>query len=118
MNETLKHKPMDFEYWRDLAVNDPEHFEEMRRATIDEFLASVSVERRLKLQRLQWRIDRVRERCSTPMAATIAISEMMWDAFYHLHDHYQDIAGSNKPRYSRRVPAKSATVLPFPPAAN
>jgi hypothetical protein len=114
MKQTLNMRPMDFEKWAELAVNDPAEFEEMRRAAIDEFLASVSVERRLQLQRLQWRVDRVRERCTTPMAATIAISEMMWDAFYDLHDHYQDLFGSKTaPRYKPPDPQKSAKILPF-----
>jgi hypothetical protein len=107
-------KSMDFERWVELAVNDPAEFEVMRQAAIEEFLASVSTERRLHLQRLQWRVDRVRERCTTPMAATIAISEMMWDAFYDLHDHYQDLFGSKTaPRYKQPATHKSAKILPF-----
>ncbi|MEJ2390908.1 MAG: DUF3135 domain-containing protein [Gammaproteobacteria bacterium] len=107
-------KSMDFEKWAELAVNDPTEFEEMRQAAIDEFLASVSDERRLQLQRLQWRVDRVRERCTTPMAATIAISEMMWDAFYDLHDRYQNLfGGETAQRYSKASPHKSAKILPF-----
>lgn len=105
---------MDFERWAELAANDPTEFEAMRRAAIEEFLASVSAERRLHLQRIQWRVDRVRERCSTPMAATIAISAMMWDAFYDLHDQYQDLFGSKSaPRYKQSAIRKSAKILPF-----
>ena len=115
MKQTLTMKSMDFEHWVDLAMNDPERFEEMRRAAIDEFLASVSDDRRLQLQRLQWRVDRVRERCATPMAATIAISEMMWDAFYDLHDQYQDVFGNDTAKRYKRpvVKPKPAKVLPF-----
>lgn len=119
MKQVFSMKPMDFEKWAELAVNDPAEFEEMRQATINAFLDSVSAERRLQLQRLQWRVDRVRERCSTPMAATIAISEMMWDAFYDLHDHYQDLFGSSDgPRYKKPAQHKSATILPFETAAS
>jgi len=114
MKQPLSIKPMDFERWVELAVNDPAQFEEMRRAAIDEFLQGVSAERRLQLQRLQWRVDRVRERCATPLAATIAISEMMWDSFYDLHDHYQDLFGAKHgTRYKPHGPVKSAKVLPF-----
>lgn len=115
MKQTVSTKQMAFEQWMDLAMNDPEQFEVMRRAAIDEFLASIPAEKRLHLQRLQWRVDRVRERCANPMAATIAISEMMWDAFYNLHDQYQDIIGNTKAkRYTRPLTsAKSAKVLPF-----
>ena len=114
MKQSVHVKPMDFEQWVELAVNDPAQFEVMRRAAIDEFLGSVSAERRLQLQRLQWRVDRVRERCANPMAATIAISEMMWDAFYDLHDRYQDLFGSKtSKRYKSQTPVNSAKILPF-----
>ena len=114
MKSTLSAKPMDFEQWVELATNDPEGFEMMRRAAINEFLDSVSAERRLRLQQLQWRVDRVRERCTTPMAATIAISEMMWDAFYDLHDRYQDLFGApGTQRYKQARPNKPAKILPF-----
>lgn len=114
MKQTLSVTPTDFEQWANLASTDPAQFEVMRRAAINEFLNSVSGERRLQLQRLQWRVDRVRERCATPMAATIAISEMMWDAFYDLHDRYQDVFGDiAAKRYKHPVQAKSAKILPF-----
>jgi hypothetical protein len=114
MKQTLSVTPADFEQWADLASSDPAQFEVMRRAAINEFLNSVSGERRLQLQRLQWRVDRVRERCSTPMAATIAISEMMWDAFYDLHDRYQDVFGTNQSkRYRAPGPVRVAKILPF-----
>ena len=114
MKQTLSVTPKDFEQWVNLATTDPAQFEVMRRAAINEFLNSVSEERRLQLQRLQWRVDRVRERCTTPMAATIAISEMMWDAFYDLHDRYQDVFGARPgKRYKPPVQVKPAKILPF-----
>lgn len=113
MKQTLSAKLEDFERWADLASRDPEQFEIERREVIEAFIQGVSSERRLHLQRLQWRVDRVRERCATPMAATIAITEMMWDAFYDLHDRYQDLCGSHNARYKPGKPTKSATVLPF-----
>ena len=114
MKQVFSMTSIDFEKWAELAVTDPAEFEAMRKAAIDAFLESVPANRRLRLERLQWRVDRVRERCSTPMAATIAISEMMWDSFYDLHDHYQDMFGSKSvPRYKVAAPRKSATILPF-----
>lgn len=115
MKEKLSLKPMDFEKWVELASSDPDQFEAMRRAAIDEFLDGVSAERRLRLQRLQWRVDRVRERCQNPMAATIAISEMMWESFYSLHNQYQDLFGSaaGKPKRQPKAPVKSAKILEF-----
>ena len=119
MKQTLSVTPTDFEQWANLASTDPAQFEVMRRAAINEFLNSVSGERRLQLQRLQWRVDRVRERCATPMAATIAISEMMWDAFYDLHDRYQDVFGAKQAkRYKAPSPVRDAKILPFTTPVN
>ena len=75
MKEKLSLKPMDFEKWVELASSDPDQFEAMRRAAIDEFLDGVSAERRLRLQRLQWRVDRVRERCQNPTPCFLRIRE-------------------------------------------
>lgn len=105
---------MDFDLWMQVAQDDPQRFEAMRQAAIDDFLANVPAERRLHLQRLQWRVDRVRERCATPMAATIAISEMMWDSFHTLRSHYQDILGDSAARPSTRSrPSRQAQIIPF-----
>lgn len=115
MTEKLRHKPIDFEKWAELASTDPAEFEAMRRAAIDEFLGTVPAERRLQLQRLQWRVDRVRERCNSPMAATIAISNMMWDSFYSLNNQYLELFGTaaGKPKHTP-TPRNSAKVLAFP----
>lgn len=114
MKQPLSMKPMDFEQWADLAMNNPEQFEIMRQAAINEFLESVSADRRLRLEQLQWRVDRIRERCATPMAATIAISELMWESFYDLHDQYQGMFGTKTAkRYKPIKPVKSAKILPF-----
>lgn len=114
MKQAAKLMSVNFDVWMQVAQADPQRFEAMRQAAIEEFLASVPAERRLKLQRLQWRVDRVRERCTTPMAATIAISEMMWDAFYHLRDEYQDLFALTNGRRPRPAEAhKQAKILPF-----
>ena len=114
MKQSAARMSMDFDLWMQVAQDDPQRFEAMRQAAIDEFLATVPPERRLQLQRLQWRVDRVRERCTTPMAATIAISEMMWDAFYNLRDHYHDILGdTTDERRTRPAQPRLAKVIPF-----
>ena len=69
-------------------------------------------ERRRRLQRLQWRIDRELDRSGTPLAACIRISRMMWDAVAGeggLVDSLSTLQGSGG---ARRRP--SATVLRFP----
>lgn len=111
-----KQQQMDFKYWMDLAQQDPEQFEVKRLEAIDKLIESMSEDHKLQLRRLQWRIDQVRQRSGTPMAATIAISRMMWDAFYNLRDHYQDMFNDQTGGKRVREQSVSAEVITFPGA--
>lgn len=96
----------NFERWSALARHDPAAFEHERARVIAESLRHVSGERRLRLQRLQWRIDRLRDRAPTPLAAAVRIYGMMWDSVI-------DLDGALN---QRRVPGpgRTARILPFP----
>lgn len=79
INRTLD--TFDWDAARKLARNDPEAFEQCRRDAIDALIDRAPARNRQHLRCLQWRIDRVRERAANPMAACLAMSEMMWDSF-------------------------------------
>ena len=64
---------MDFDDWLQLAMNDPDAFEVARTAAIGSFLSSTPAHSRQRLTGLQWRIDMLRTRSKTPMAACQAI---------------------------------------------
>ena len=68
----------DFDSMADIAKNAPDEFERMRRAAIEELIASAPLERQKRLRSLQWRIDQER-RNRSPLSACIRISKMMWD---------------------------------------
>lgn len=70
----------DFDHWSRLAILDPEAFEARRHALIEDLIQRAPPHRQPRLRGLQWRIDRVRERSGTPLAACIRISEMMWES--------------------------------------
>ena len=89
MTQATEENQLDFDNWMEMAKSDPEQFELMRLDAIDEFIESAADDRKIHLRRLQWRIDMVRERAGSPMAATLAISKMMWDAFHDLKEHYE-----------------------------
>ena len=75
------HRPaIDFEAWAALARSDPAAFEEKRVRAIEKALQAMPEPRQQRLRRLQWKIDRVRARCGTPMSACIKLSGMMWDS--------------------------------------
>jgi len=70
----------DFEYWRRLAAEDPAAFESARASAVTALIEAAPPERQARLQGIQWRIDRLRERAPNPMAACLRLSRMMWDS--------------------------------------
>lgn len=77
MNE-VEFNTLDFDSMSLIAKDDPEQFERLRRAAIDEFIESAPLDRQHRLRCLQWRIDQERRNCS-PLSACLKISKMMWD---------------------------------------
>lgn len=71
---------IDFDAWSEIARDNPETFEAMRLAAIEEVIESAPEGSRERLRRLQWRIDQERRLARTPMAACLRISRMMWHA--------------------------------------
>ena len=115
MTQVTDQDRMDFDIWMNMAKDDPRQFESKRMEAIDEVIESAPAERQMQLRRLQWRIDMTRERAGSPMAATIAISKMMWDAFYNLKEHYAELYAENETPRRARVPLESAQVIEFRP---
>ena len=116
--QSARANKLDFDLWADVARTDPARFEVMRSEAIERLIQmSTTSERRLQLQRVQWRIDRVRERSSNPMAACIDISRMMWDSFNELRGQYQEmfstLDGPSVPRKKVDSQVRTAKVLPF-----
>ncbi|MDH5552026.1 MAG: DUF3135 domain-containing protein [Nitrosomonas sp.] len=72
----------DFDHWVKVAEQDPEKFEEMRAALINDLMEQSPEQFRQRLEGLQWQIDQVRNKSSNPMESCIAISNKMWDHFY------------------------------------
>jgi hypothetical protein len=71
---------IDFDDWAKLAKSDPDAFEAQRKKAIEEMIQRMPEHRQQRIRCLQWKVDQVRSRSSTPMAACIRISEMMWDS--------------------------------------
>ena len=70
---------VDFDHWSAIASTDPERFEQMRQAVIDEVISRAPERQQQRLRCLQWRIDQERRLAHTPLAACIRISNMMWE---------------------------------------
>ncbi len=110
--QTPAHEPLDFEYWQRLAELSPQAFEQARNEAIEALIEACPPSAQERLRRLQWRIDRTRERADNPVAACIALSRMMWDNYDRLNQTLQRLT---RPEAARPAPA-SATVLAFRPA--
>jgi hypothetical protein len=113
MNSSL-YTEMGFDDWCKLASDDPGAFENARRTVIEEFLASAPLHSRERLRGLQWRIDTVRERSSTPMAACLDIYTMMWDKLAGENGMIETLQAIEKP-YLPGKGRPSAQILAFRP---
>lgn len=107
------HKPLiEFDQWAELARSDAQAFETKRSETIEKMIQRMPEHKQQRMRCLQWKIDQVRRRSGTPMAACIKISEMMWDSLLGsggLRDALKRL-GEDQP-----APRPEARVLNFPP---
>ena len=101
----------DFNAWSELAARDPEAFERRRSEVIEDFIRRAPEDRQERLRRLQWRIDRTRERAGNPVAACVRLSQMMWDSLAGdggLLEALDELRGV--PRPPRRPPRRADVV--------
>lgn len=109
----------DFSEWVEVAEKNPDDFEAMRLAAIEEFIESVPEEQRERLRRLQWRIDQERRLAKTPMNACVRISRMMWRSVVGeggLRDRFSELGGllqGETPKPQALEEARPARVLAF-----
>lgn len=86
----------DFDAWLEIAKSDPDAFEKMRLAAIEDVIEKAPEDNRERLRRLQWRIDQERRLARTPMAACLRISRMMWRMVLGeggLNDRFSELQG-------------------------
>jgi hypothetical protein len=105
----------DFDMWSELSKKDPEAFEAMRNQLVQDFIGNAPESKQHRLRCLQWKVDKVRERQKTPLAACVAISDMMWDSLERLNQLYYDYENVTKLKEGKRVltPLPSAAILDF-----
>jgi hypothetical protein len=103
-----------FEVLVDMARNDPEGLETLRRSLTNAVIATASSENaRRRLKGLQFRVDLERRRAPTPLAATIRISEMMCRSLADLHASFVEPADDQSEVDSREIGLVD-NVVPFP----
>jgi len=102
----------DFDVLMDLAKNDPEQFEEIRHQIIADYIKTLPEERRHRMECLQWRIDRTREKSKNALSSCMAITEMMWESFEQLNALFVEMKRSDSTRIDN-VALPTADIIPF-----
>jgi len=115
MTNTHSAKQLEFDEWLDLAINNPEGFEAARTAAIQGFLDSASPQSRQRLTGLQWRIDIIRQRSKTPMAACQSIYSMMWDRLSGEDGMLESLKSLANGSFNRPEPRFNDNILAFQP---
>ncbi len=103
--------PLNFDEWVRLAQSNPTAFEARREVALSSYIEQQPQGQRLRLRRLQWRVDRERERAANPVASCLALYTMMWDSLVGDGGLLESCSGEASPAVS--PDRKSAAVLPF-----
>jgi hypothetical protein len=80
MQQTHNTPAFDFDTWAALARQDLQAFELKRTSAIEAVINSAPRRNRLRLRRLQWKLDRIRQTSATPLAACVRMNAMLWDS--------------------------------------
>lgn len=112
---TQNTEALDFEFWMQLAKEDPESFERRRQERVAQLIEQAPSEQRRRLQGLQWQIDQARKLANGPIAACMAISNMMWDSLHELNEQQHELITTplNSPHHKQSA-RPAATLLSFP----
>jgi hypothetical protein len=107
-----------------LARDDPEAYEALRREVVDGFIDSAPERLKSRLSGIQFRVDAVRRLSrSSALGATVRVYELMWKSFLHLNDVWQDFIPLENERTRQHrstatkkyAPGNSARVFEFRP---
>lgn len=105
--------------WAQLARQDPQAFETMRTELLNEFIQNSPANLQRKLQGMQWKIELVRQRSSSPVEALAEITGMMWQSTQQLGKKQQDLLDVCTGKEFTPSPVReSAQILNFQLKAN
>lgn len=117
-----------YEILRDMAENNPSELEKLRTSLSEEIINSASKRSQKRLRGIQFKIDATRENAKNPLAACIAISDMMQQSFENLRNALNSVENIHldadkhlpKPNYeaysNKEKPKQSAQIIQFPGA--
>jgi hypothetical protein len=108
---------LDFDQAMELARTDPEAFELYRKNVIEALIARAAERNRQHLRCLQWRIDKERERSSSPFAACIKLYRMMWESFAGERGLANTLQNAHQAQQDVQPKRPKAKVIAFPSSA-
>lgn len=79
MPESSQQTAFDFDHWAALARENPDEFEARRCALIEDAIQRAPERAHLRLRRMQWKLDAIRDTAGSPLGACIRMHELMWD---------------------------------------
>jgi hypothetical protein len=100
----------DFEYWKNLAKNDPMLFEKKRSEAIETLIRSCREENQLRLRQLQWRIDGIRRKHDSHTGALVEMQQLVHESCEELMSTLEEV--------SRRLEQLSDELLQAPMSPN
>ncbi len=80
MKDKNQNIQFDFDYWANIAKVDPDRFESMREAILEDLIEQSPSHMRRRMEGLQWQINQIRITSSNPMASCLRISQLMWNS--------------------------------------
>jgi hypothetical protein len=121
-----EHQPMGLpshETLTQLACDDPQAFEELRRALIEHFITCAPESMQTTLRQLQFRVDGIRHRSRSPLGAVVKTQSLMWDTFLRLNHELQRLVQLNDGNdrlgdqeiHLNGHPSRSARIIEFQP---
>ncbi len=105
----------DFDTLKNLAVDDPEGFEALRRQHVEALINSAPAAMQQRLRGLQFQIDAQRQVSKSPMGSCIRMSRMMHESFGRLREALADFTQNPEalPELESVSVREVATVIPF-----
>ena len=106
-----------------LAQDDPQAYETLRREVIEGFIDSAPEGIKFRLRGIQFRVDSVRRLSRSTLGSTLRVYTLMWESFLRLNDGWQDLlrmtnggkTASGHAPAADFVPKAGARVIEFRP---
>lgn len=106
-----------------LAHDDPQAFENLRRELVDSFIDSAPAKYQPRLNGIQFRVDCERRLSRSALGSTVRVYKLMWESFLCLNRNWQELVHAKEAGESWHdsnpdpacAPRASARILKFRP---